>query len=33
MIAAKHTAETCQAGIVRPNKEFTVKLDKRAFFR
>jgi hypothetical protein len=28
MIAAKHTAETCQAGIIRPDKEFTVKLDK-----
>jgi hypothetical protein len=31
MIAAKYTAETCQGGIIRHNKEFTAKLDKRAF--
>jgi len=28
MIAAKCTAEICQGGIIRPDKEFTVKLDK-----
>jgi len=28
MIVAKHTAEMCPGGTVRPDKEFTAKLDK-----
>jgi uncharacterized protein with GYD domain len=28
MIVAKHTAETCPGGIMRPDKEFAAKLNK-----
>jgi hypothetical protein len=28
IIVAEHTAETCPGGIIRPDKEFTAKLDK-----
>lgn len=28
MIIAEHTAETCPGGTIRPDKEFTAKLDK-----
>ena len=29
MIEARHTAESCPGGIVRPDKEFTAKLDEQ----
>ena len=29
MIVAKHTAEMCAEGTVRPDKEFTAKLDEQ----
>jgi hypothetical protein len=28
MIVARHTAELCPGGVVRPDKEFTVKIDE-----
>jgi hypothetical protein len=28
MIVAEHTAETCPGGIIRPDKQFTAKLDE-----
>jgi hypothetical protein len=28
MIVARHTAELCPGGVVRPDKEFTVKIEK-----
>ncbi len=28
MIVAKHTAELCPGGVVRPNKEFTAKIEE-----
>jgi len=29
VIVAKHTADTCPGGIVRPDKRFTAKLDEQ----
>lgn len=29
MIVAKHTAEACPGGIIRPDKQFTAKLDEQ----
>ena len=28
IIIAKHTAETCPGGVIRPDKQFTAKLDE-----
>jgi hypothetical protein len=28
LVVAEHTAETCPGGIIRPDKEFTARLDK-----
>jgi hypothetical protein len=28
MIVAKHTAESCPGGVVRPDKEFTSKVER-----